>query len=40
MPFKGKNDNSDDQALGQEAGGENGSGGDASEPKVVASRRS
>jgi hypothetical protein len=31
-PMGAKNDNSDDQAPDQEAGGDNGSGGDASKP--------
>jgi hypothetical protein len=31
-PTEAKNDNSDDQSLDQEAGGDNGSGGDADEP--------
>jgi hypothetical protein len=32
MPLWGKNDNSDEQALDQEVGGDNGSRGDAGEP--------
>jgi hypothetical protein len=31
-PTEAKNDNSDDQSPDQEAGGDNGSGGDADEP--------
>jgi hypothetical protein len=32
MPYRAKNDNSDDQALNQEAGDYSGNGGDAGEP--------